>query len=95
VLKQAELDTPVSELCRTHGISSATFYKWRSQFGGMDASMTRSNGSDCHSRSSTDMGHCHSVAALRAAWSCHPISTDFCCSRHIRKSLNDLQQEPQ
>jgi len=39
VLKQAEGGTPVPELCRTHGISSATFYKWRSKFGGMDASM--------------------------------------------------------
>ena len=39
VLKQAEAGTPVPELCRTHGISSATFYKWRSQYGGMDASM--------------------------------------------------------
>ena len=39
VLKQAECGTSVPELCRTHGISSATFYKWRSKFGGMDASM--------------------------------------------------------
>lgn len=39
VLKQAEAGTPVPELCRTHGISSATFYKWRAKFGGMDASM--------------------------------------------------------
>ena len=39
VLKQAEAGTPVPELCRIHGISSATFYKWRSKFGGMDASM--------------------------------------------------------
>lgn len=32
----------VPELCRTHGISSATFYKWRAKFGGMDVSlMTR------------------------------------------------------
>ncbi|MBB3804952.1 putative transposase, partial [Xanthomonas arboricola] len=38
VLKQAEVGTPVPELCREHGISSATFYKWRSKFGGMDAS---------------------------------------------------------
>lgn len=37
VLKQAEAGTPVPELCRTHGISSATFYKWRSKYGGMDA----------------------------------------------------------
>ena len=39
VLKQAEGGTPVPELCRANGISSATFYKWRSKFGGMDASM--------------------------------------------------------
>ena len=39
VLKQAEAGTPVPELCRTHGISSATFDKWRSKYGGMDASM--------------------------------------------------------
>jgi transposase-like protein len=30
VLKQAEAGTPVPQLCREHGISSATFYKWRS-----------------------------------------------------------------
>lgn len=42
VLKEAEAGTPVPELCRSHGISSATFYKWRSKFGGMDVSlMTR------------------------------------------------------
>ena len=39
VLKQAETGTPVPTLCREHGISSATFYKWRSKYGGMDASM--------------------------------------------------------
>ena len=39
VLKQAEAGTPVPELCREHGINSATFYKWRSKYGGMDASM--------------------------------------------------------
>lgn len=39
VLKQAEAGTPVPDLCRQHGISSATSYKWRSKFGGMDASM--------------------------------------------------------
>lgn len=38
-LKQAENGIPVPELCREHGISSATFYKWRAKFGGMDASM--------------------------------------------------------
>ena len=39
VLKQAENGVPVPELCREHGMSSATFYKWRTKFGGMDASM--------------------------------------------------------
>jgi len=39
ILKQAESGVPVSELCREHGMSSASFYQWRSKFGGMDASM--------------------------------------------------------
>lgn len=39
ILKQAEAGTPVPELCRSHSINSATFYKWRSRYGGMDASM--------------------------------------------------------
>ena len=39
ILKQAETGTPVPELCREHGMSNATFYKWRAKYGGMDASM--------------------------------------------------------
>ena len=39
ILKQAENGAPVPELCREHGMSSASFYKWRAKFGGMDASM--------------------------------------------------------
>ena len=39
VLKQAEAGTPVLDLCREHGISNATFYKWRTKFGGMDVSL--------------------------------------------------------
>ncbi len=39
ILKQAEAGAPVPELCREHGMSSATFYKWRAKSGGMDASM--------------------------------------------------------
>jgi putative transposase len=39
ILKQAESGTPVPQLCREHGMSSATFYKWRAKYGGMDASM--------------------------------------------------------
>lgn len=39
ILKLAEGGTPIDELCREHGFSSATFYKWRSKYGGMDASL--------------------------------------------------------
>ena len=39
ILKQAESGMPVAQLCREHGMSSATFYKWRAKYGGMDASM--------------------------------------------------------
>jgi putative transposase len=41
ILKQAENGVPVPELCREHGMSSASFYKWRAKFGGMDASMVK------------------------------------------------------
>ena len=39
ILKQAESGVAISELCREHGMSSASFYKWRAKFGGMGASM--------------------------------------------------------
>ncbi len=39
ILKQADAGAPVPELCREHGMSSALFYRWRSKYGGMDASM--------------------------------------------------------
>ncbi len=38
-LKRAEAGLAVPEVCRELGISSATFYKWRAKFGGMDVSM--------------------------------------------------------
>jgi len=41
ILKQAESGMPVPELCREPGMSSASFYKWRAKFGGMDTSMIK------------------------------------------------------
>jgi putative transposase len=38
-IKHAEAGTPVPGLCREHDMGSASFYKWRSKYGGMDASM--------------------------------------------------------
>jgi putative transposase len=39
ILKQATNGVPVGNLLREHGISSATFYKWRSKYGGIELSM--------------------------------------------------------
>ena len=41
ILKQAEAGTPVTELCREHGMSNASFYKWRAKYGGMDNSLMK------------------------------------------------------
>ncbi|GAB3346606.1 hypothetical protein GCM10027512_19070 [Chromohalobacter beijerinckii] len=41
ILKQAESGVPVPDLCREHGMSSASFYKWRAKYGGMDTSMMK------------------------------------------------------
>ena len=38
MLKQSEAGVKTAELCREHGISAATFYQWKSKFGGMDVS---------------------------------------------------------
>ena len=39
ILRQVEGGLALAEVCREHAISVATFYKWRSKYGGMDASM--------------------------------------------------------
>lgn len=38
VLKQGDAGVPIKDLCRQTGISSATYYQWKSKYGGMDAS---------------------------------------------------------
>lgn len=41
ILREAEGDTPVKAVCAKHNISEATFYKWRSKYGGMDVNEAR------------------------------------------------------
>ena len=41
ILKQNENGVAVQDLCREHRMSSATFYKWRAKYGGLDASMMK------------------------------------------------------
>ena len=38
ILKQSEAGAKTNELCRQHGISAATFYAWRSKYGGLEVS---------------------------------------------------------
>jgi putative transposase len=41
ILREQEAGVPVADLCRTHGLSSPTFYKWKAKFGGLDVSEAR------------------------------------------------------
>ncbi len=41
ILKEQEAGMPTVEVCRRHGVSSATFYKWKAKFGGLEVSDAR------------------------------------------------------
>ena len=41
ILKEADAGAKVQDLCRKHGISSPTYYKWKSKYGGLDASQLK------------------------------------------------------
>ena len=41
ILREQEAGIPVADLCRKHGLSSPTFYKWKAKYGGMDVSEAR------------------------------------------------------
>ena len=41
ILREQEAGVKTADVCRKHGISDATFYKWRSRFGGMEISDAR------------------------------------------------------
>lgn len=38
ILKEAEAEVPLADLCRTYGFSKSSFYKWKAKYGGMEAS---------------------------------------------------------
>ena len=38
ILREQEAGSPTADVCRKHGISSGTFYKWKAKFGGLDVS---------------------------------------------------------
>ena len=41
ILKEQEAGSRTADICRKHGVSEATFYKWKSKFGGMEVSDAR------------------------------------------------------
>jgi putative transposase len=41
ILREQEAGVATAEVCRRHGVSSATFYKWKAKFGGMDVSESK------------------------------------------------------
>ena len=41
ILREQETGVATAEVCRRHGVSSATFYKWKAKFGGLDVSEAR------------------------------------------------------
>ena len=41
ILKEQETGVPVADLCRKHGVSNASIYKWKAKYGGMDVSEAR------------------------------------------------------
>jgi putative transposase len=41
ILREQEAGAPTADVCRKHGISGATFYKWKAKYGGLDVSEAR------------------------------------------------------
>ena len=41
ILREQEAGVPTADVCRKHGVSSATFYKWKSKYGGLEVSDAR------------------------------------------------------
>lgn len=58
ILKEHEAGAPVSELCRKHGVSDASIYKWKAKFGGMDVSEAKRL-KTLEDEAETAPGRCH------------------------------------
>src|SRR6266436_1505499 len=67
VLKEAEAGAKVSELCRQHGISDASFYAWRSKYGGLEISERRPPRSDRNQELGQRL---RALAEERRRWGC-------------------------
>src|SRR6056297_2338271 len=86
VLRQMEGGVPAAELCREHGMSSATLYKWRAKYGGMDASLI-SESEPCpplvQGQWSHRAGHSMSVRRVigtAPSWTMRTSRSPICCS---------------
>ena len=70
VLKEHQAGIPVVELCRKHGISDATFYTWRSKYGGMEQAGTTSRpASRCRTPSSSPSTAASAMKASMSVYS--------------------------
>jgi transposase-like protein len=72
ILREQEAGIPALELCRKHGISSPTFYKWKAKYGGMQVSEARrlkslDDGSRPNVSGLSRVGFCCSQAMMRSA----------------------------
>lgn len=55
ILKEAEAGAVVTELCRKHGLSSATYYAWKAKFGGLEVSDATWLGRSPHTATPEDL----------------------------------------
>ena len=91
ILKQSEDGTPVPELCREHGVSSATFYKWRTKYGGMDASMMKGMKEleDENRRRKEIAKHAVLARGIPVSMACRIFSGSETCYRYQPKHSSD------
>jgi putative transposase len=70
-VKTADLCRKTADLCREHGISAATFYGWKSKFGGMDVSEAAAEG-DGRRELGSEAAGCGAELARRGTEGCDP-----------------------